>query len=295
MREIHVHKQVKLALESGAPLVISVSGGKDSDAMAIALSELRTRNKWTGRMILIHADLGRMEWQQSKTRCEKLAERLNAEFVVVEHSKGDLLTGIDARRESRPDSPAFPSPASKYCTAGWKRAVISKWIRNEFVSDQTVICAMGLRSDESTARAKRKPVTTRVDATAKTKNRLTLDWNPILRWSVDDVWEAIGTNWVDVKITQNAVKAYAKGKTIPEVFAYIESLNFPAHPAYALGNERVSCALCMMASRNDLVNGVRYNPEIAQEISKRELEWGYTYTHNESITEIIKELHTPKN
>ena len=50
-------------LRSGAALVLSVSGGKDSDAMCHHLLERRATENWTGDITMVHADLGRAEWQ----------------------------------------------------------------------------------------------------------------------------------------------------------------------------------------------------------------------------------------
>ena len=44
-----------------------------------------------GRRILVHSDLGRIEWRQSMPVCERLAEYLGLDLVVVRRRKGDLL------------------------------------------------------------------------------------------------------------------------------------------------------------------------------------------------------------
>ena len=51
------------ALLSGAAVAIGVSGGKDSRACAIAVNEHLDRITHRGPQILIHADLGRVEWR----------------------------------------------------------------------------------------------------------------------------------------------------------------------------------------------------------------------------------------
>jgi hypothetical protein len=50
-----------------------------------------------GPRILIHSDLGRVEWRQSLPLCERLAARLGLELVVVRRQAGDLLD----RRQTR--------------------------------------------------------------------------------------------------------------------------------------------------------------------------------------------------
>ncbi len=60
-------------LRNGAALVLSVSGGKDSDSMAHHLLDLRQSEGWTGEVMMLHADLGRAEWNQTPEYVENLA------------------------------------------------------------------------------------------------------------------------------------------------------------------------------------------------------------------------------
>ncbi|WP_207900587.1 hypothetical protein [Shinella sp. JR1-6] len=71
-------------LKQGAAVAIGVSGGKDSQAAAMATFEYLDRIGHSGPRLLIHADLGSVEWTHSLPTCEHLADRLGAEFVVVQ-------------------------------------------------------------------------------------------------------------------------------------------------------------------------------------------------------------------
>ena len=62
-------------LASGAHLVLSVSGGKDSDAMSYELLYHHRLHRFTGEIIMVHADLGRMEWLETPAYVEDLARR----------------------------------------------------------------------------------------------------------------------------------------------------------------------------------------------------------------------------
>jgi 3'-phosphoadenosine 5'-phosphosulfate sulfotransferase (PAPS reductase)/FAD synthetase len=263
--QLHWNPQIQHALDNGAALIVSVSGGKDSDAMALVLHRARQHFRWRGRFILCHADLGRMEWPQSLPHCRDLVDRLDAEFVVVQHDH-DLLEGIQRRRIKRPDAPPFPSAAARYCTATWKRSVIDKYIRRTFPRDQTVICAMGLRAEESATRARRDPCAPRTKASAPTKNRHVLDWLPIHHWALAQVWAEIGYTLDELRAIQTETRHTG---VVPS--------DFKAHPAYALGNERVSCALCVLASRNDLGVGAAHNPDLYRQLVDLELESGYSF------------------
>lgn len=54
-------------LRNGASLLLSISGGKDSDAMTHHLLDMRQREGWTGEVCMVYADLGaeRVEWHQT--------------------------------------------------------------------------------------------------------------------------------------------------------------------------------------------------------------------------------------
>ena len=278
--QLHWNSHIVNALAKGAALVVSVSGGKDSDAMALALQRARQRFGWSGRFILCHADLGRMEWPQSLSHCRQMADRLGAEFVVVRHDH-DLLEGIHRRRAKRPDAPPFPSAAARYCTASWKRAVIDKFIRRAFPENQTVICAMGLRAAESSARAKRDPCAPRAKASAWTKNRHVFDWLPIHHWTLAQVWAEIGYTLEELQTIQAETRHTG---VIPP--------DFKAHPAYALGNERVSCALCVLASKNDLHIGAAHNPELYRQLVDIEIESGYSFQSGRWLADLHPHLLT---
>ena len=66
-------------LRNGAMLVLSVSGGKDSDAMSHHLLDIREREGWAGDAVMVHADLGsRVEWHQTPAYVQNLARRIRS-------------------------------------------------------------------------------------------------------------------------------------------------------------------------------------------------------------------------
>ena len=178
MRPLAIPEAIRAALEDGAVLAISMSGGKDSLAMATALVEQVDRESWPGEVYAIHSDLGRMEWGGYENEEHWLstlghvrsqAQRLGLPLVVVRREDRDLLGHIQARRERLADQgraiPFWPSAASRYCTSDMKRAVIDKYLRRH----DFVVCAMGIRRDESARRAKSMPcdIRQRITSTAK--------------------------------------------------------------------------------------------------------------------------------
>ncbi len=294
MKKINIPNEIDQALNNGADLLISISGGKDSQAMLAALVPLFRSRNFPGKIIAIHADLGSMEWPQSLGMCQRQADDLGVELVVVHRQKGDLLIQIKERKEKLAGTgkPFWPSPAARYCTSDQKREQIDKYIRGHH---NQVVVALGFRWEESTARSKQLPcqLRSRVSGAAVKRQglavvedwdpgqgRLAITWHPILDWSLPEVWQACGTSADEITELK---AAYEAGDLIA-------AQRSPVHPAYIFGNERVSCALCIMASENDLINGARHNPEIFESLLTLEMETGCTFQHGRSLEDIAKKL-----
>ena len=74
--EVAVTPEIERLLSANCVVAVGVSGGKDSDACAIATDRHLNNMGHTGPRVLVHADLGRVEWRDSLPSCERLAERL---------------------------------------------------------------------------------------------------------------------------------------------------------------------------------------------------------------------------
>ena len=249
-------------LRDGAALVLSVSGGKDSDAMTHHLLDLRQSEGWTGDVMMVHADLGsRVEWHQTPGYVRDLAQRKGVPLHVVRWQHGDLIDRIWQRYHKDPSRPCWPSSQMRYCTSDLKRGPISRWLRNTFPSGN-FICSMGLRAEESSARAKRQTFRLRKDSSAPTKGRFVYDWLPIHDWTEADVWNCIRQHG-DI-----------------------------AHPAYRLEqpNQRLSCALCVLANLNDLINGAVHNPDTYREYCRIEAVTGYSFRKDFWLSDVKPDL-----
>nr|WP_281721320.1 phosphoadenosine phosphosulfate reductase family protein [Nitrosomonas nitrosa] len=248
-------------LRNGAALVLSVSGGKDSDSMAHHLLDLRQSEGWTGDVMMLHADLGRAEWRQTPEYVENLARRKGVPLHVVRWTHGDLIDRIWQRYYKDPSRPCWPSAKMRYCTSDMKRNPCNRWLRDHFPTGNA-ICAMGLRRHESHARARRQTFTLRKDASAPTKGRFVYDWLPIHDWTEVDVWNCIRQHG-DI-----------------------------AHPAYRLErpNQRLSCSLCVLASLNDLINGAVHNPDTYRQYCRIEAVSGYSFRKDFWLSDVKPEL-----
>ena len=286
-----VHSAVEQVLaEKECAIALSISGGKDSQAMLKWVLHLRKKHGWQGECYAIHADLGRIEWPQTTAFVEKLARESGVQLVVVRREKGDMIDRWRERygvlKSQGNSKPFWSSSSSRYCTSELKTQVINKYLRRH----QLVVNVMGLRADESDARAKKSVVSIRQGiATSYIKElspeqawkewnqrsrfgRFALNWNPIHHWDIHQVWEWCGTS----------TSEWERRRKLPDEKALD---GWPAHPAYVLGrgNERLSCSFCVLGSLNDLTNAIAYNPETYQTLVGMEKESGWTFQQGRSL------------
>lgn len=87
-------------LEADAVVAIGVSGGKDSVACALAVSRHLDLISHSGPRVVVHADLGRVEWKESAPACERLAAHLGLELLTVRRQAGDMLARWQKRWEN---------------------------------------------------------------------------------------------------------------------------------------------------------------------------------------------------
>lgn len=228
--QVALTEEVNQALEHGAPVFMAVSGGKDSQALAHRVCEHLDAIAHSGPRLMIHSDLGRVEWRQSLPVCERLAERLGVELLIVRRQAGDMmdrwLSRWDANVARYVDLECvklilpWSTPATRFCTAELKSAVLARAMRKRFPRGD-VISAVGIRREESSTRA-RMPVW-RQDPRTMRRAGVGHTWHPLLTWSRADV------------------------------LSYIKGRGDVLHEAYTIyGSSRVSCAFCIMASAHDL-------------------------------------------
>jgi 3'-phosphoadenosine 5'-phosphosulfate sulfotransferase (PAPS reductase)/FAD synthetase len=245
-------------------ILVNTSGGKDSQAMLDEVYRLAADAGVTDRLIAVHADLGRVEWEGTKALAAKQVEQYSVRFEVVARD-GDLLDQIIDRRISldakgKFDAPAFPSSNARFCTSDQKTSQVVK-LMTQLVRDSgikgrpvRILNCLGIRSQESPARAKK--VAFGPDCASNGKR--TVDrWLPIFNWTETQVWDRIKASGV------------------------------PHHPAYDLGMSRLSCVFCVFASKRDLAIAAKHNPELAKEYQAVEIQVRSTFRVDLSMTDII--------
>ena len=244
-------EMVNSFIKNGALFAINHSGGKDSQAMTIELLKVVPPSQ----LVIIHATLGESEWVGAQEHAQAQADNAGIPFIITKSNK-TFLEMVEHRFNTRPDAPSWPSAKHRQCTSDLKRNPIQKTIRayaKEHGFNQVVNC-MGMRAEESSARAKKQCWT--CNKTLSKAGREVVDFLPIHNLNTSDV------------------------------FKTIEQAGQNPHPAYASGNERLSCVFCIMGSENDLKNGAKHNPELYTKYCEMEKKTGYTMRSGISLPEL---------
>ena len=149
--DIRVPPECREMIRAGALVAVSHSGGKDSQAMTILLSRIAP----PGQLVVVHAPLGEVEWEGIVPHVEATLPA-GVPLVMAPLSSGkSLLDHVEERGK-------FPGIRQRWCTATHKRGPIERELRrylkaNPRFGGRLVNC-LGLRRDESAARAKRVPL-----------------------------------------------------------------------------------------------------------------------------------------
>lgn len=230
-RRVATTPEVDSHLNRNAVVAVGVSGGKDSVAVALATARHLDDIGHTGPRLLIHSDLGRVEWKDSLPACERLAALMGWQLVVVRRAAGDMLDrwegrwAANVRRYTELECVKlilpWSTPSMRFCTSELKTAIITRELRKRFPG-QDILNVTGVRRQESDARSK-MPVAAPMTALAR-KNAVGFSWNAIIEWSIEEVLQEIA------------------------------DAGLALHEAYTTyGASRVSCAYCIMSAYADLV------------------------------------------
>lgn len=237
-------EEIESLVNAGALFVSNHSGGKDSQAMLIKLLDVIPAHQ----LVVVHASLGSVEWPGALELARDQASAAGLSFIVATARK-TLLEMVERRFESRPEVPCWPSASTRQCTSDLKRGPIQREVRRYAKANgfKTIVNCLGLRAQESPGRAKRQVL-----------SKMSIS-NSVNTWF----------EWLPIH-----------GLLTGEVFDTIRKAGQQPHYAYALGNERLSCVFCIMASRNDLRNGAKYHPDLLEQYAVLEARTGYTMHMN---------------
>jgi 3'-phosphoadenosine 5'-phosphosulfate sulfotransferase (PAPS reductase)/FAD synthetase len=198
------------------------------------------------RLVVAHADLGRVEWPGTRELAEVQARHYDLEFVAVSRAQGDLLQHIAQRGK-------FPSPKVRFCTSDHKRLPISRVfthltgrsLQAGLAPPIRLLNCLGMRAQESPARARRSPFGP--NEMASNGRRWVDDWLPLHAWTLEQVWDRVRASGV------------------------------PHHPAYDLGMPRLSCCFCIFSPRSALLLAGKHNPGLLAEYVELERRIGHRF------------------
>lgn len=252
-------RAVRDLAERGALFALNDSGGKDSQTMRIRVMEMLRGMGRASQAIVVHAALGEVEWEGALEHARQGAERDALPFVVARAPK-TFLGMVERRHTERPEVPSWPSASHRQCTSDLKRGPITREVRRHAKAHgyDVVVNCMGLRAEESPRRA--KAVRLQRSDTNSTATREWHDWLPIHRLTLAEVWATIA----------------AAGER--------------PHPAYAAGNERLSCVFCILGSARDARNGAIHRPELFARYVALEQATGYTMHQSRVPLEVLAGL-----
>jgi len=244
-------------------ILVNSSAGKDSQAMLDLIVERARHEGILDRVVVVHCDLGRVEWKGTRELAEGQAKHYGLRFEVVSRPQGDLLQHIEQRG-------MFPSSAARYCTSDHKRGQVRKVmtkladeVRSKNGGKQArILNCMGLRAQESPARAKK--VAFEFDEAASNGRRHVDAYLPILDWTIEQVWARIRASGVRY------------------------------HPAYDLGMGRLSCCFCVLAPKAALLVAAQHNPSLADQYAAVEQKIGHQFTTKISIARVRDEARSLK-
>ncbi|MFE2684527.1 phosphoadenosine phosphosulfate reductase domain-containing protein [Streptomyces mirabilis] len=243
-------------------VIVGDSGGKDSGA---TVHEVCTRADKAGQLHkvrILHCDLGTterghlVEWPGALEVARAHAEQYGVPFAV---RRSKLWGSLWQRIRSHGN---WPGHFARYCTSDTKTAVGRAFVDEvgaELRLGRPVRAgyAMGMRAEESRARAK-KPVLERNRMSGKGTLRVVTTWLPIHQLTTEQVWEIHRENGI------------------------------ASHEAYRMGMRRLSCRACPLAGNEDLVLSAQLNPGIFDEYAEAEVDMGKQFKPSISLREIIE-------
>ena len=263
---------IEAALRAGAWVSYSVSGGKDSSAAIIAAEAvLDAIGHPREKRFMMHADLGRIEWEQTLPHVRALSEVFNLPLRVVEHTSHDMISRWERRgdlgRERWAEGSTtnligpWSSASLRFCTSEMKIHVMSRAKRK---LEGPIITVMGIRREESTGRAK-TPYEARDTAMKRYGRDDCLIWNPVADW------------------------------TREQVYAAHTAKSVPLHAAYGLGSTRLSCSFCVLANINDLTvaSSQDGNLETYRQLVAMEAKYGFSFQASRWLADVRPEILDP--
>lgn len=272
MRTVNLSPEVEAFLSTNPVVAIGVSGGRDSHACALAVHRHLESIGFAGQKVMIHADLGRVEWQQSLPKCQELADSLGWELMVVRRNAGDMMdrwltrwnNNVTRYQDLSCVQLILPwsTPGMRFCTSEMKTVIIRSNLKRRFPG-QNIVNITGIRRQESANRAK-MPLF-KEDPLLGSKSTEALHWNAIIDWPMEDVMAECGSHSVAL------------------------------HEGYTTYNmSRISCTYCIMGSGPDLAASASCtdNHDIYREMVDLEICSGFSFQSSRWLGDVAPHILT---
>ena len=204
--------------------------------MTILLSRIVPRDQ----LVAVHAPLGKVEWEGTIQLIEAtLPQGVPLIFAPVTSGKS-LLDRVEQRGK-------WPDPARRWCTSDFKASPIARELRRYLKAHPRfggrLVNCLGLRRDESHARAKRMPW--RRNHRMSVAGREVFDWLPIFDLSTRDVFDVIRD----------------AGQSPHWIYNHLS---------------RCSCSFCIFSSPRDLRRAAELRPSLYARYAQIEQRIGHT-------------------
>ena len=160
------------------------------------------------------------------------------------------LTLVAQHLDAQTDAPRAPSGSFPFGVT----VSFGLGFRGNRAPHVRILNCMGLRAQESPARAKK--VAVEENTRMSNNSRTVITWLPLLAWTEEQVWE---------RIRQSGVRH---------------------HYAYDLGMPRLSCCFCIFAPKAALILAGRANPELLEQYVQVEKRIGHTFRKDLALAEI---------
>jgi 3'-phosphoadenosine 5'-phosphosulfate sulfotransferase (PAPS reductase)/FAD synthetase len=270
-------------------VVLNSSAGKDSQVMIDEVVRLCDEKEVPrDRLVVVHADLGEVEWPGTKELAREQADHYDLRFEV-EKRKGDDLLAYALRRGK------WPSNNQRWCTSDFKRTPVSRlytrlvdesrkkdpkkyhrkfhWKTDPDTGKRTkqyytkkvqILNCFGFRAEESPARKKKQQIY--MEPGRQSPFRDVVTWLPVHTWTKEDVW---------ARIHESGVRH---------------------HWAYDRGMTRLSCRFCIFSPFSQLQLSAQQpeNAELFQKYLAAERQMKHTFKGDHSLQDVADAIERGK-
>ncbi len=292
---------MKIRLTQYDWIVVSTSGGKDSQTMLRYVCGLAEAAGVLDRVVAVHADMEHMEWPGVPELARKQAEHYGVRFEIVRRPQGNLLQHVRDRarklRERAKQAPPVPSPTNRYCTSHHKTDQVNKLLTQLARETNGTPPVPSPTNRYCTSDHKRDQIAKLLTQLAREKGRRRGGPVRILQCMGMRAGESCARAklrpfYLDKRTSNTRKRVHIwlpiHHWTVEEVWADVRASGVPYHPVYDQGMPRLSCCFCIYMPKPALVLAAKLAPDLAREYAAVEEEVGYSFRQELPMVEVIR-------